>query len=121
MFLVVLLLLVNPNALHAKNKHKERHYQEAWCNDQNGEIEFKLKDRTRVDCLTDEFAIEFDFGKKWAESIGQSLYYSFITGKKAGVVLILTKKKHYRYWLRLNSVIDHNKLPITTWRIIDYE
>ena len=34
-------------------------------------------------------AIEFDFAEKWAESIGQALHYSFMTGKRAKVVLIL--------------------------------
>ena len=74
-----------------------------------------LPDQTRCDCLTQTHAIEFDFGTKWAEAIGQSLYYSFQTGKKAGVVLILEKGSDRKYWIRLNSVIQHYKLPIDTW------
>jgi hypothetical protein len=41
-----------------------------------------LPDGTRCDCLTDTHAIEFDFGNKWAEAIGQSAYYALQTGKK---------------------------------------
>jgi len=69
--------------------------------------------------LTNTYAIEFDFGKKWAEAIGQSLYYSFQTGKRAGVVLILESEKDRKYWIRLNSVIDHYRLPIDTYMIGD--
>ena len=39
--------------------------------------------------------IEFDFGNKWAESIGQALYDSIQTEKKAGIVLILKKQSDY--------------------------
>lgn len=97
----------------------EKHYQAEWCKNR-GVTEYVLPDRTRVDCLTNTHAIEFDFGRKWAESIGQSLYYSLQTGKRAGIVLIIKRKKHYRYWIRLNSTIQHFKLPIDTWILKDY-
>ena len=105
---------------HAKKgKKKEKHYQAEWCAGK-GKTEHVLPDRTRVDCLTDSHAIEFDWGKKWHEGIGQSLYYGFQTGKRAGVVLIITRRKHYKYWIRLNSTIEHHRLPIDTWLIEDY-
>ena len=100
-------------------KKAEKHYQAEWCAGK-GKTEHVLPDRTRVDCLTDSHAIEFDWGKKWHEGIGQSLYYAVQTEKRAGVVLILTKRKHYRYWLRLNTTIQHHDLPIDTWLIEDY-
>ena len=78
--------------------------------------EVVLEDNTRCDCLTEKHAIEFDFGKKWAESIGQSLHYSIKTGKTAGIVVILEKPGDYKYWIRLNAVIDHFRLPIDTWK-----
>lgn len=37
-------------------------------------MEYVLPDRTRVDCLTDEYAIEIEFAENWAESIGQAMY-----------------------------------------------
>ncbi len=74
-----------------------------------------MPDGTRCDCLTDTHAIEFDFGEKWAESVGQSLYYGLQTGKEPGVVLILEEDSDRKYWIRLNTTIDHHKLPIKTW------
>ena len=60
-----------------------------------------LWDMTRVDCLAKDYAIEFDFAKKWAESIGQSLYYAKMTGKKPAVVLILTDVFDMKYVKRV--------------------
>jgi len=101
----------------AKRLHPEKWYQQQWCQDQGGQIEVVLPNRTRCDCLTDSHAIEFDFGNKWAEAIGQAFYYAIQTGKKAGIVLILEDQKDLRFWIRLNTVIDHFSLPIDTWKI----
>ena len=58
-----------------------------------------------------------DNGITRAEAIGQSLYYSLQTGHRAGVVLILEDQQDRVYWLRLNSTIQHFKLPIDTWAV----
>lgn len=101
----------------------ERDYQTLWCNSFNGKMEVVLSDRTRVDCLTDEYAIEFDFGKKWSEAIGQSLGYAIETNRTPGIVLIIENKKGYKYWIKLNSVVTFYGLPIQLWMIKgdDYE
>ena len=78
-----------------------------------------LPDGTRCDCLTATHAIEFDFGNNWAEVIGQSSYYSIQTGKKAGIVLILESMKERKFWIRLNTTVEHFKLPIDTWSMGD--
>ncbi len=80
-----------------------------------GQVEVVLPDGTRCDCVTDTHAIEFDFGNKWTEAVGQSLYYSLQPGKKAGIVLILETMKDRKYWIRLNTTIEHFNLPIDTW------
>jgi len=93
-------------------KLKESDFVKFHC---DGDIEHVLSDRTRVDCLNDRYAIEFDFDYKWAEAIGQSLYYASVTGKKAGIVLILRNQQDNRYLKRLNQTVDSNKLPIKIW------
>lgn len=77
-----------------EKKYKEKHYQALLCNDLDGVMEYRLLDRSRVDCLTDEYAIEVDFIKKWAESVGQSLYYSEMTNKKAAVGIIVSDNQN---------------------------
>lgn len=101
-------------------KKNERYSQEQWCA-HRGITEFTLSDKSRVDCETDTHSIEFDWSKKWHEAIGQSLGYYLYTGKRAGIVLIVKKPKHYKHWIKLNSVISQFKLPISTWLIKVYE
>lgn len=72
--------------------HSESSYQHVWCSAHNGIEEYENPDKTRVDCLTDTHAVEFDFANKYYEGIGQALHYSVMTGKKPMVVLILDSK-----------------------------
>jgi len=86
----------------ASGKWYETDYVNHYC---KGKIEYVLPDKARVDCLTDEYAIEYDYDHKWAEAIGQSLYYASATGKKAGIVLIVGKNST-RYLTRINDAIE---------------
>lgn len=82
-FVLLLLLSINVHAAE-----RESYYVDEWCHGK-GATEYVLPDRTRVDCLTENFAIEFDWGYNWAESIGQSLYYGIMTERTPAVVLLL--------------------------------
>ena len=84
-----------------KAHYKEADYVNAYC---KGIVEYELPDKTRVDCLTDDYAIEFDWAKKWAESIGQSLYYAKMTGKKPAVAIIIKKPTDRVYIERIKKV-----------------
>ena len=83
----------------------------------SGEERWKsyLSEHVRCDCLTRDYSIEFDFAEKWVEAVGESLYYSKETGKKAGIVLILETKEDFKFWLRMNETIQYHNLPIETW------
>ena len=87
-----------------KMAQNEAYYVEQWCKPDFGKREHILWDKTRVDCLTKDYAIEFDFAKKWAESIGQALYYAKMTEKMPAVVLILTNQSDMKYVKRLEKV-----------------
>ena len=91
----------------------EAYYVNQWCTADFGRKEAVLWDMTRVDCLAKDYAIEFDFAKKWAESIGQSLHYSAMTGKKPGIVLIIEKEKDFVYYNRIKPLCE--KYGITLW------
>ena len=112
---IVLALVVVPSMSFGGHAHPEKWYQEQWCRTEGGQAEVVLADGTRADCLTGKNAVEFDFGSKWAEAIGQALYYGLQTGKRPGVVLILESAKDRKFWIRLNSTIQHFGLPIDTW------
>jgi hypothetical protein len=93
----------------------EKSYQADWCAGR-GQAEVVLPDGTRCDCVTPTHAVEFDFGPKWAEAIGQSLNYALQTNKRAGIVLIIRDPSERKYLLRLNSIIAHHNLPIDVWQ-----
>ena len=90
---------------HVHHDHSEEAYQYAWCSAYGGVMEYQNKDLTRVDCLTDTHAVEFDFANKWHESIGQALHYGLMTGKKPMVVLILDcPEKQMVYYNRVKRL-----------------
>lgn len=92
----------------------ERSYQDRYC---KGLVEWRLPDKTRVDCLTHTHAIEFDFSNKWAEAIGQSLHYANVTNKRAGIYLIMLGKRSVLHNSILRQTIKAFKLPIDVWLI----
>jgi len=117
-FFFVLLCAVAilfPSIAFSGNLHSEKYYQELWCNEHNGVMEYRLDDGTRVDCLMDNYAIEFDFAPKWAESVGQSLYYAAMTGKKPGVVLIMERADDDRFAKRLDTLAHLYRIKV--WRM----
>lgn len=109
----ILFLFISIAANSQFIKQKEKFYQELFAIEIKGQTEFLLPDLARVDIVTDTFAIEVDFGDKWAESIGQSLYYSKSLDKKPGVLLVVngnTEEKAIKRLLRVAR--DEN---ITVW------
>ena len=88
----------------------ESYYVNQWCTADFGRKEAVLWDMTRVDCLSKDYAIEFDFAKKWAESVGQALYYSKMTGKAPAIVLILNNITDYRYVKRVERLDNGIKI-----------
>ena len=115
-FFFVLSFFVAQSACFASHIYLEKEYQNYWCKLNNGQTEYILNDKTRIDCLTKDYAIEFDFAQKWAESIGQSLYYGLCTGKNSGIVLIMENpQKDIKYLNRLNEVAK--KYNIKVWTI----
>ena len=111
--IILLTLLIFSLPVQAKRMYNEAYYQELWCTEQKGQMEYVLPDFTRVDCLTEDHAIEFDFANKWAESIGQALHYGMMTGKKPGIVLIIEKPKQFVYYNRIVPLCE--KYGITLW------
>lgn len=101
--------------LYSKYLHKEKYYQKIFCNKMNGILEYTLKDKSRVDCLTSTYVIEVDFASKWAESIGQSLFYSIETNKSPGVLLIMERgQKDIKYIKRFKKVSNKFKIELFT-------
>tara|TARA_R110002012_G_scaffold308055_1_gene514018 strand:+ start:333 stop:752 length:420 start_codon:yes stop_codon:yes gene_type:complete len=69
----------------------ERYWQDVIQEEIGGEKEYRLDDGTRVDLLFEKQACEIDWADKWAEGVGQSIYYGLKT-RRAPLVILLAKK-----------------------------
>ena len=101
-YTLLLTLLISSTCAFAQTSKShlyfEKDYQKVW----------------RVDCVTNTHAIEFDFAPKWAESIGQALYYGEVLKKKPGIVLIVENpEKSEKYINRVKTIAV--KSGITLW------
>lgn len=109
---ILFFLLFGVNLANAKHSYPEKFYQKEWCKANNGIIEYKLTDDTRVDCLTKEYAVEFDFASKWAEAIGQSLHYARMTGKKPGINLIIEDRNDFKYYHKIEPLCKEYNIAL---------
>lgn len=102
------------------HKYFEKDYQRVWCNANCGSMEVILPDKARVDGVTKTHAIEFDFAPKWAESIGQALYYGRVLHKTPRIVLIIENaEKDQKYVNRVKAVAEI--YGITLWTMTPNE
>jgi hypothetical protein len=109
--LIIVGLILFCNTAEAKRLNPESYYQYNWCKDK-GITEYVLSDGTRVDCLTSTEAIEFDFANKWAECVGQSLYYGLMTNKTPACALIIEKESDLKYLDRLKPIADKHAIKV---------
>ena len=100
----IILILAIALTLEAKNIHKERVYQKIFCDKVRGKMEYRLPDKTRVDCQTSTYSFEVDFGRNGLKGVGQALYYAMMSDKKAGLVLIQENRSDNRYISRLKKL-----------------
>lgn len=111
LFVLFVSLLTNTLAA-AGHLAPEKWYQVKWCAEHNGRTEERMVNGVRVDCLTATHAIEFDFAVKWYEGMSQALYYSMLTGRRAGLVLIVEDPREQIYVERARLFKDCYGLPV---------
>ena len=75
----------------------ETYWQDIIQKEIGGEKEYRLDDGTRVDLLFENKACEIDWANKWAEGIGQSIYYGLKTDRPPLVILLAKKDGWEKY------------------------
>jgi hypothetical protein len=115
LFFISLVLLLFLPALSYCQHAKEHFYQNYFAKYLNCKVEVTLPDKSRVDILCNNYAIEVDFAPKWAESVGQSLFYAKMCSRSAGILLIKSKRQDSIYISRLYSISQ--PLNISVWVI----
>ena len=121
--LIILFLLLSTNIQAA-----EKDYQIPWCKAQGGKWEspattirdqFTGKVEGFVDCITATHAVEVEFDYKWKESYTQAKWYARNTGKRAGILLIITYKngRQNTGYKKLTDLINGEGDPIDVWTV----
>ena len=118
-FVIILLFFMLP--VQAKHLYKESEYQNYWCNKRGGIQEYKLNDFSRVDCMLPDMAVEFDFARKRDECLGQALRYGAYTQKQPACVLIVERKKYFKYYYQLKYTIQHQNLDVKLYTVTPSE
>jgi hypothetical protein len=111
----ILLSLISLSCIAQLTKQRESYYRDLFADSIGAETEYVLPDLSRVDIINDTFAIEVEFADKWAESIGQSLYYATILDKKPGVLLIVESTKDVKEIRRLMTIAALNNIKVWIW------
>lgn len=111
--LSIALLAYSLSVIADSRNYNESYYNDLVCASIGGTPEVILKDRTRVDCLTKDRAIETEWASRKAyEAVGQSLHYGKMTGKTPSILFLVKDKKDLR-WVRLTQdTIRHYGLTI---------
>lgn len=116
LLIILSLILLSSPVLAAKRYYPEVEYQKVWCSARSGQMEYTLNDKTRIDCLLPTMAVEFDFANKWAECIGQALYYGQKTGRTPACVLIMENgEKDLKYLKRLRKAAYRKGVNLRTF------
>lgn len=71
----------------------EKNWTDALAKEMNGQSEVQV-DRGRVDVMTDAYAIEIDFLKKWHEGLGQAIHYGDESTRIGVLALIAGNNVH---------------------------
>ena len=119
--LLVLILSISSFASYAIEN--EDYYSKKFCNEMSGQPKYHLKDLSSngeeitssyPDCLTDTHVFEVDWaeGMKVYEAIGQSLYYSSVSGKKPGILLLIRKENSEKHIEKVQKVNKFHDLGI---------
>ena len=116
-FTVLFCTIIVAAPAHAKSSKNEAEYQKEWCAKHNGEIDYKLSDNSKVDCITDTHAVEFDYGEKWNQVMRKSRRQSLNTGKTPGIVLILENSKDKKQLHKLREINENRRLGIKIWTV----
>jgi len=122
------MLILFSVSVFSQIRQREKYYQDEFAEYIKGITEVVLEDKTRVDIITETHAIEVDFAEKWAESIGQALHYEIMTGKKAGVLLVIKGREDERFLDRLMNIAVRHGIDVwiwdwtnDTWGKVDYK
>jgi hypothetical protein len=82
----------------------ELYWSHALATELQGEAEYRLDDGARIDILLPKEAIEIDWPKKWAEGVGQALFYGSKTNKTPVVLYLVSNLKEEEKYINRGKI-----------------
>lgn len=87
----------------------------AWiARELGGVAEHRCFDGSRVDVLTDQFAVEVEWVSKWEQAIGQAALYAELTGREPAVLVLYRDMSDAEQEDGLRCVVACRRLGIET-------
>jgi len=77
------------------SQYKEKDFIRDNCLD--GITNYKLKDKTKIDCINKDYVIEFEYAPRWKKSIKKAEDAALKTGKKPAVAIIMENADDEKY------------------------
>lgn len=99
---ILFLAIANSSAPLTERDYVERINREDFGG--MAQVEVRTPDGSRCDLVTADHAIEVDMASKWAEAIGQSLYYGIALNRHPVIYLVVKKAADRKYYLRCLAV-----------------
>lgn len=99
-------------------KLSEAEHAEALAEKYGAALEVVQWDKTRIDFVTDDYVIEIDFAYKWAEAIGQALYYAIADpSDRLPAIVLLVDKGQDRFAHRCQAVCAAHGIKLFVERV----
>ena len=113
--LLALSWCLAPQQLVAGETVREAEHTRRLAVQYDAQSEVVLWDKTRADLVGSTWVGEVDWAPKWAEGIGQALYYSIVMDRQP-VLFLLTKRGEERFVYRAQTVCAKYKINlIVVW------
>lgn len=111
-------LILATLTIPAHAAEKEHVYRDRFCGGAGMQMEVRLSNGTRADCVSGRLAIEVEFSDKIYQALGQAMSYSASTGHAPAIILVCRKKPKRCdvQYQRLEDAAVHWKIPLTVWR-----
>jgi hypothetical protein len=87
----------------------------------DAEVEVVLGDKSRVDCLGEDYAVEVDYSHKWAECIGQALWYAHTEEKVPVCVLLMDERSRPAHITRFLGATRDINIKLIIFRTSSHE
>lgn len=109
---LILLSLLTFGQYPSENEWTKQHAEEY-----NAKFDQRLWDDTRPDLTSGVMVYEVDWADKWAEAIGQSLYYASQTGKRPVIILLVRNRDDYIHVFRCQRALEKVEIELIIRKI----